>query len=138
MSNTKKQKRTDVSPAARVPKTARRLNVELVQRQLVASTGNVSHAARVLGVTRNTLYDYIRRYPELAEILSDTRESIVDAAENALLSAVIDKQSWAVCFTLKTIGRHRGYVERQEITGSAGEPLLQPVADAIEKIYGNE
>ena len=84
MSNTRKQKDIDAPP-----KTARRLNAELVQRQLIASTGNVSHAARVLGVTRNTLYEYIHRYPELAIILSDTRESLVDAAESALHSAVI-------------------------------------------------
>ncbi|MFN6202061.1 MAG: helix-turn-helix domain-containing protein [Acidobacteriota bacterium] len=133
MSNTRKQKDIDAPP-----KTARRLNAELVQRQLIASTGNVSHAARVLGVTRNTLYEYIHRYPELAIILSDTRESLVDAAESALHSAVIEKQAWAVCFTLKTIGRNRGYVERQEITGGEGEPLLQPIADAIDKIYGSE
>jgi hypothetical protein len=28
-------------------------------------------------------------------------------------------------------------VERQEITGADGEPLMQPVADALTKVYGD-
>lgn len=28
-------------------------------------------------------------------------------------------------------------VERKEITGGDGEPLLQPIADALDKVYGD-
>ena len=29
-------------------------------------------------------------------------------------------EPWAVAMVLKTIGKHRGYVERQEVTGADG------------------
>jgi len=50
-----------------------------------------------------------------------------DNAESALNRAVINGEAWAVCFTLKTQGKDRGYIERtqQEITGRDGGPIEQ-------------
>jgi hypothetical protein len=55
----------------------------------------------------------------LRQVVEDARQSIVDAAENALLAAVVEKQGWAVCFALKTLGKSRGYVEQmdQQLSG---------------------
>lgn len=99
-------------------KSTTKLGVARVAQQLKLSRGNVSHAAQSLGVARNTLYSYINKSESLRQILEDERESIVDAAENALFAAVTEKQAWAVCFALKCLGKSRGYVERQEIDHS--------------------
>jgi hypothetical protein len=40
---------------------------------------------------------------------------MVDNAESALNRSVLSGEAWAVCFTLKTQGKSRGYIERQEI-----------------------
>jgi hypothetical protein len=89
---------------------------------LTDSLGNVAAAARALHCDRSTLYDYIHRYPALARITTDAREALIDHAESALRAAVLEKQGWAVCFTLKTLGRDRGYIERveQAHTGPTG------------------
>ena len=100
-----------------------RLTVEQIKHALEQAAGNVSYAAKALGVSRSTMYRRINESPTLQEILTDAREELVDIAESALKSAVIDKQGWAVCFALKTQGKARGYVERQERTGKDGEPL---------------
>lgn len=84
--------------------------------------GNVSAAARALGVARITLHRRINADPDLQAVVEDARQSMVDNAESALNRAVINGEAWAVCFTLKTQGRKRGYVERQELehTGAGG------------------
>jgi hypothetical protein len=40
---------------------------------------------------------------------------------------VLAKEAWAVCFTLKTIGKGRGYVERNEVTGANGKDFIPPI-----------
>lgn len=94
------------------------INPLRIEAALNAGRGNVSFAASSLGVTRAALYNHIKRNAHLQQVLTDARESIVDAAENALMAAVVAKQGWAVCFTLKTLGRSRGYIERIETIGS--------------------
>jgi hypothetical protein len=102
-----------------------RYTVDQCGAALTDSMGNVAAAARGLHCDRSTLYDYIRRYPALAQIVTDARESLIDHAESALRAAVLERQGWAVCFTLKTLGRERGYVERieQEHRGPDGGPI---------------
>jgi hypothetical protein len=103
-----------MTPKKKHKHSARRLTDTSIETALIAARGNVSYAASSLGVSRNAIYAHIQKNPQLAQVLTDAREAIVDAAENALMAAVVAKQGWAVCFTLKTIGRDRGYVERVE------------------------
>jgi len=88
-------------------------------------SGNVSAAARSLGVTRNWLDRLISRSDALKQIVHDARQSMCDNAESALNRAVINGEAWAVCFTLKTQAKDRGYVERvqQEVSGRDGQAL---------------
>jgi hypothetical protein len=82
--------------------------------------GNISLAARRLGVSRVTIYNYIKRYKKVKEAHEEFREQAIDNAESALQRAVLNGEGWAVCFTLKTLGKSRGYIERQEIEHSGG------------------
>lgn len=97
--------------------------VEQVEGALRATKGLLSLAAERLGCTRQTVTNYVNRYKSLQKVRDEQRAHVVDTAELALMNAILDKQGWAVCFTLKTLGKDRGYVERQEITGKDGEKL---------------
>jgi len=83
--------------------------------------GNVALTAQKFGVDRSTIYRFIHRH-NLEDVLDETRETKLDIAESSLMRGVINGEAWAVCFTLKTIGKKRGYVERieQEVTGKNG------------------
>lgn len=81
---------------------------------LLAHYGNVSAAARVLGVSHGTLWDRIKRSERLQEAKRDAEEQTLDLAESGLVSAVKDREAWAICFLLKTRGKKRGYIEKQE------------------------
>jgi transposase len=82
----------------------------------------VTDAARRLGCGRTTLYRFLERHPELRQAIEDGRNRLVDLAEKRLADLVAEGHPSAVIFTLKTLGKHRGYIERQEheISGPAG------------------
>lgn len=91
------------------------LKLEDVTAALRSCRGLIYLAAKKLNVTRQAVHYFMNRHPELKEIVEEERGRFVDAAELALIAAVQKGQPWAVCFALKTQGRQRGYVERQEI-----------------------
>ena len=81
-------------------------------------------AAQILGCSHVTVYNYAKRYPSVQKAIDANRGEVIDAAELALYDAVLAKEHWAVAFTLRTIGRDRGYVEKQALdVTSGGEPL---------------
>ena len=120
------------APTQTTPK--KRITVDLVLASLRASKGMVSIAARRAGCDRSTIYEYIKKYPSVAAALADERETMTDTAELALYSAIQDKEAWAVCFYLKTQGKGRGYVERQELTGPNGAPIEMTVREVIVRL----
>jgi len=93
----------------------KKFTTEGVIRALEKSKGMITHAAKLLKCHPDTIRNYIRDIPEVAKAVADQREGFLDDAENALHQAVIRGEGWAVCFMLKTIGRERGYKEKQEI-----------------------
>lgn len=97
----------------------------MIEAALMETFGNVALSARRLGVSREYLSRTITKTPALKVILNSAREERVDHAESALSRAVINGEAWAVCFTLKTLGKSRGYVERvqQEISGRDGQAI---------------
>jgi len=77
-------------------------------------------AARLLNCTRNTVYRYIENYATVKAAYEEQRETLIDFTEDQLFKQVKAGNITAIIFTLKTIGKHRGYVERQEVTGKDG------------------
>lgn len=92
--------------------------------------GNLSAAARYLGCDRHTVTRYINTYPTVQAVADEERETLIDFAENQLFKQVQDGNITAIIFTLKTIGKHRGYVERQEVTGADGGAIVVNWDDA--------
>jgi hypothetical protein len=74
--------------------------------------GLISLAADELHCDRHTIYNYVERYPAVAQVLSEERERLIDLAEHSLYLQVQEGAPWAVSLVLRTIGRHRGYGER--------------------------
>lgn len=108
-------------------KPGRRVSEEEITVLLTKHFGNISHVARLLGVDRSTLHLRINKSAKLQQIVMDARERMVDDAESALHAAILQRDGWAVCFTLKTIGRTRGYIEKQEIEHSGTINQIQVV-----------
>ena len=86
--------------------------------------GAVYLAARELGCAPNTIYNRMEKSPTLKRAVEDARGEVVDYAEQKLRLAILNGEPWAIAMALKTIGKHRGYVERQEVTGADGGAVL--------------
>ena len=101
---------------------------------LKATNGLISLAARQLGCERQTIYNRAKNNKKIRGCIKNSREELVDSAELALRAAVIGREAWAIAFTLKTLGKSRGYVERQEISGKGGNSVQIEVEYITAKI----
>ena len=105
------------------PSTYKKYTVEQVIDALAECKGMISPAARYLGCGRRTIQRYMKEYPEIAEAIEDANEEVNDIAELKLLDAIKRGEAWAICFRLKTKAKHRGYIEKAELTGTNGAPV---------------
>lgn len=93
---------------------------EEIAEALEKFNGYVYLAADSIGCTPKTIYRRIESTAWLAEKLDSIRGKELDVTEMALHKAILDGEPWAIQFKLKTQGKDRGYVERQEVTGADG------------------
>jgi len=98
----------------------KKYTTEEIAEALEKYNGYVYLAADHLGCTPKTIYRRLETVGSLVEKLESIRGKELDVTEMALHRAIMEGESWAVQFKLKTQGKHRGYVERQEITGADG------------------
>lgn len=90
---------------------------------LTTARGMVYLAARELGCSHQTVYNYIRRHPSVRVAWEKETGLMGDRAELRLYQAILDDKPWAITFYLSTKAKDRGYTKRQEITGTEGGPL---------------
>jgi hypothetical protein len=100
-----------------------KLTAEQVAKAITDAHGIVAVAARALGVHRVTIERYVDKYPSVSIAKQQAREGIIDLAEGELYKAISRGELAAIFFLLKTIGKNRGYTERQEMTGADGGPV---------------
>src|SRR5262245_25009779 len=90
-----------------------------VQQMITALTrtrGMVYLAAQQLNCSVQTVLNYCARYPSVEAAKQDARGRFLDECELRLVKAVQNDQAWAIAFALRTIGRHRGYVEKVDLS----------------------
>jgi len=89
---------------------------------LEKSLGVVTTACKNVGIHRSTYYDYYNNDYKFKEQVDDIQNVAIDFAESQLHQQIQGGNTSATIFYLKTKGKNRGYVERQEITGAEGMP----------------
>jgi hypothetical protein len=99
-------------------------------RALSETKGMITLAAQKLDCAPNTVRRYIREYPTIAQAQKDARDKMTDAVELKLYEKIMSGDTTAMIFYLKTQAKERGYIERQEVTGADGTPLMKLVIDA--------
>ena len=90
---------------------------------LTKSLGIVTTACKQVGVGRTTYYQWLREDPEFKKAVADVKEVALDFAESQLHKQIQEGNTTATIFYLKTQGKARGYVERQEIEVAEKKPL---------------
>ena len=133
-----------VTKVTAIKKPANSKIVELFKLKM----GNKTEIAESLGIARKTLYEWIDKDPDLKEAIEAQEEANIDFTESKLFSRIegyehedvhisnyqgtitetpltkhYPPDPTSIIFYLKTRAKHRGYVERQEITGKDGSPI---------------
>lgn len=83
-------------------------------KALKNNLGNISQACKASKISRQTYYRWIDDDVEFEEKCKDVEESLLDLAESRLLEKIDKYDTTSIIFFLKTKGKKRGYVEKQE------------------------
>jgi AcrR family transcriptional regulator len=100
-----------------------KLKAEKVIPLIREHKGNMTMVAKALGVHRTTVWRFKNKHQTVADAFEEARETMIDNVESRLYASALKGEGWAVCFFLKTQGKGRGYVERQEYAGVEDQPL---------------
>lgn len=90
---------------------------------LEKSLGVITQACKMVGVHRSTHYEWLKTDEEYKTAVEELSEVAIDFAESHLHKLIKDGNPAATIFFLKTKGKGRGYVERQEIAVAEKKPL---------------
>jgi len=100
---------------------------------LKATGGKIYLAAEALGITPKTIRNHMKKNPEMAEFVEDSRVKMVDIAEQKFNEAIQNGEHWAIAMALKTLGKDRGFVERTEVVNS-GELKMYGVEAPVDEV----
>tara|TARA_R100000963_G_C4641773_1_gene105368 strand:+ start:854 stop:1213 length:360 start_codon:yes stop_codon:yes gene_type:complete len=100
----------------------RHIKKESILKALEQSLGIVTVACKKADVPRSTFYKWLNEDEEFAKQVHDIENIALDFAESQLHNQISNNSTAATIFYLKTKGKKRGYIERQEITGADGMP----------------
>ena len=101
---------------------SRHIKKESVLKALEQSLGVVNMACKKADVPRSTFYKWMKEDDDFAQQVQDIDNIALDFVESQLHRQIADNSTAATIFYLKTKGKKRGYIERQEITGADGMP----------------
>lgn len=96
---------------------------EAMLQALDKSLGIVSTAAKMVGIDRSTHYAWMKSDEDYKKAVDSIQDGVLDFAESHLYKLVKEGNPAATIFLLKTRGKTRGYIERQEIEVQEKKPL---------------
>lgn len=104
----------------------------ILAEAIIANKGVLSKVADTVGMgSAQAVRYHITRSPVLQQVMADSRERIIDTAEDNIFRAVEsgDKAySWKV---LQTLGKDRGYTERREVDQHVVHSVDQTSTEAL-------
>jgi len=139
MSKSGTQSKTGTKVSKKAEKTPKKVidNIDKIKKKILEGleqhNGNISKACLFAGICRQTYYSYIED-EEFAKQCEEVQENQIDNVEDKLKERIngvqvhkgkdkdgndiiynVPPDTTAIIFYLKTKGKKRGYIERQEI-----------------------
>ena len=94
--------------------------------KIYRANGGFSYAAaKQVGVPYSTCHYWMNSDPNFKDITEEVKGTMLDMAEKELFQRATKFKDRDACllFYMKTKGRERGYIERQETTSVGSDPL---------------
>jgi hypothetical protein len=95
--------------------------------------GNITLACQKVGINRKTHYEWLKKDSEYKRLVEEVPERTLDFVENALFKNISEGNVVAQIFYLKTKGKSRGYIEKQEIEHTTGNQYVIEVTKHAKK-----
>ena len=95
--------------------TLKKAMIEALEKSL----GIVTTACKIVGIDRGTHYNWLKDDEEYHEAVKGIEDIALDFAESKLHKSIENGSDTATIFFLKTQGKKRGYIERQQIEQEA-------------------
>jgi len=105
------------------------INKKAMISALEKSLGVVTSACKSVGISRETHYKWLREDESYNAAVEDLENVALDFAESQLHKQISGGNPTSTIFYLKTKGKRRGYVERQEIQHDGGDGLRIEIVD---------
>lgn len=108
---------------------------DIIKKAMIAalekSLGIVTTACKSVDISRETHYRWLREDEGYKAAVESIADIALDFAESKLHKSIENGSDTAVIFYLKTKGKKRGYIERQEIdmSGQLGVQLVEVSTD---------
>ena len=96
---------------------------------LTKSLGIVTSACKSVGINRDTHYEWLKNDEQYKAEVESLKDVALDFAESQLHKKMQSGSDTAIIFFLKTQGKKRGYIEKQEIEHSGGLEAKRIVDD---------
>jgi len=119
---------------------------EQILEALEMHNGIVSSACASIGLARSTYYNWLNEDAVFKAAVEEIQDVAIDFVESKLMEKIrgvqvagkdvvydVPPSDTAIIFFLKTKGRKRGYVERQEIDHSSKDGSMSPTPIAFSK-----
>jgi lipid II:glycine glycyltransferase (peptidoglycan interpeptide bridge formation enzyme) len=104
---------------------------------LEKSLGVVTTACKKVGVGRTTYYEWYNNDTEFKDKVDELKNVALDFAESQLHKQIQSNSTAATIFYLKTQGKKRGYIEKQEIDLTSGNEQINKIEIEIFEHKGN-
>ena len=100
---------------------------------LEKSLGVVTSACKSVGIGRTIHYEWMKSDEDYKKAVEGIADVAIDFAESQLHRQIKDGNTAATIFYLKTKGKNRGYIEKQEHDHTTkGEKMSSPVIRFID------
>jgi hypothetical protein len=103
--------------------TLKKAMIEALEKSL----GVVTTACKSVGIERNTHYVWIREDEDYKKAVESIEDIAIDFAESKLHKQIDKGDTTACIFYLKTKGKKRGYVERNEYQIDVEKPIFKQI-----------
>lgn len=108
--------------------------IEMLENNL----GIVSVAAKNAGIHRSTHYEWYKNDPEYKKQVDDVHNICLDFAEGKLFENIKNNKETSIIFYLKTRGKGRDYVERQEFDMGGDNHFRVEIIDTLDEEHTDE
>lgn len=90
------------------------------------NAGNISQTCKKVQISRQCFYDWKKDDKEFRAAAEDIEESLLDFTESKAMQKISEGDTTMIIFMLKTKGKKRGYVEKQEMELSGSIQITLP------------